>query len=212
MANKFISVRDKINARLQQSLPGSVLFAQDFFGEASSEAVRQHLSRLVKEGILVRISQGIYVFPKKVNGHGFLLPAAPEIANAIARRDKAKIIPTGEVALSQLGLSAQVPLNFVYLTDGPARVIKIEQISGKRKYSIKFKHASPKNFAFTGKISSQVIQALRALGKRDLDEKTLDKIKSLLMRENQGDHKHDIALAPAWISKLILNLLQTDRE
>ena len=85
-------------------------------------------------------------------------------------------------------------------------------ISGKRKYSIKFKHASPKNFAFTGKISSQVIQALRALGKRDLDEKTLDKIKSLLMRENQGDLKHDIALAPAWISKLILNLLQTDRE
>ena len=113
MANKFISVRDKINARLQQSLPGSVLFAQDFFGEASSEAVRQHLSRLVKEGILVRISQGIYVFPKKVNGHGFLLPGAPEIANAIARRDKAKIIPTGEVALSQLGLSEQVPLNFV---------------------------------------------------------------------------------------------------
>ena len=211
MANKFISARDKINARLQQSLPGSVLFAQDFFGEASSEAVRQHLSRLVKEGILVRISQGIYVFPKKVNGHGFLLPGAPEIANAIARRDKAKIIPTGEVALSQLGLSEQVPLNFVYLTDGPARIIKIEQIEGKRKYSIKFKHASPKNFAFAGKISSQVIQALRALGKRDLDEKTLDKIKSLLMRENQGDLRHDIALAPAWISKLILNLLHTDK-
>ncbi len=210
MANKFISVRDKINARLQQSLPGSVLFAQDFFGEASSEAVRQHLSRLVKEGILVRISQGIYVFPKKVNGHGFLLPGAPEIANAIARRDKAKIIPTGEVALSQLGLSEQVPLNFVYLTDGPARIIKIEQIEGKRKYSIKFKHASPKNFAFAGKISSQVIQALRALGKRDLDEKTLDKIKSLLMRENQADLRHDIALAPAWISKLILNLLRTN--
>jgi len=38
MAKKFISVRDKINARLEQSLPGSILFAHDFFGEASSEA------------------------------------------------------------------------------------------------------------------------------------------------------------------------------
>jgi len=70
----------------------------------------------------------------------------------------------------------------------------------------------PMNFAFTGKISSQVIQALRALGQKDLDEKTLDKVKSLLMRENQADLRHDIALAPAWISKLILNLLQTDKE
>ena len=151
------------------------------------------------------------VSPKKVNGHGSLLPVAPEIANAIARRDKAKIIPTGEVALSQLGLSEQVPLNFVYLTDGPARVIHID-VEGKKGYSIRFKHAGPKNFAFTGKISSQVIQALRALGKKDLDDVTLDKIKSLLMRENQGDLKHDIALAPAWISKLILNLLQTGKE
>ncbi|SRR5260221_241238 len=211
MANKFISVRDKINARLEQSLPGSILFAHDFFGEASSEAVRQQLSRLVKEGVLVRLSQGIYVSPKKTNGHGSLLPAAPEIASAIARRDKAKIIPTGEVALSQLGLSEQVPLNYVYLTDGPARVIKID-VERKKGYSIRFKHAGPKNFAFTGKISSQVIQALRALGQKDLDEKTLDKVKSLLMRENQADLRHDIALAPAWISKLILNLLQTDKE
>lgn len=211
MGKKFISVRDKINARLDQSLPGSILFVQDFFGEASGEAVRQQLSRLVKEGVLVRLSQGLYVSPKKTNGYGSLLPAAPEIANAIARRDKAKIIPTGEVALSQLGLSEQVPLNFVYLTDGPARVINID-VEGKKGYSIRFKHAGPKNFAFTGKISSQVIQALRALGKKDLDDVTLDKIKSLLMRENQGDLKHDIALAPAWISKLILNLLQTGKE
>lgn len=204
---KFISVRDKINARLEQSLPGSILFARDFFGEASSEAVRQQLSRLVREGVLVRIAQGIYASPKKVNGRS-LLPAAPEIANAIARRDKAKIIPTGEVALSQLGLSEQVPLNFVYLTDGPTRVIKIENSTGRKEYSIKFKHAGPKNFAYRGKISGPVIQALRALRKKELTEKTKDKVKSLLMREDQTDLRHDMALAPAWISKLILDLLR----
>jgi hypothetical protein len=204
---KFISARNKINARLEQSLPGSILFAQDFFGEASSEAVRQQLSRLVREGALVRIAQGIYASPKKVNGKP-LLPAAPEIANAIARRDKAKIIPTGEVALSQLGLSEQVPLNFVYLTDGPTRVIKIENSTGRKGYSIKFKHAGPKNFAYTGKISGPVIQALRALRKKELSDKTKDKVKSLLMREDQADLRHDMALAPAWISKLLLDLLK----
>lgn len=47
----------------------------------------------------------------------------------IAKRDKAHIIPTGELALNALGLSTQLPMNVVYLTDGSARKIDL----GKRK-------------------------------------------------------------------------------
>lgn len=203
MDSKFISVKDKIITRIKQLLPGSILFAQDFLADGSSEAVRQQLTRLVKAGLLKRLSQGVYVIPKKLGEHGYLLPTADEIASALARRDKARIIPTGEVSLWKLGLSTQVPLNHVYLTDGPSRVIKIEEKERKTSYTITFKHASPKNFALRGKISSQVIQALKAIGEKNLSEDVLDKIRSLIMRENLDDLNHDLTVAPVWISKLI---------
>jgi hypothetical protein len=203
MENKFISVKDKIIARTRQLLPGSILFAQDFLSDGTSEAVRQQLTRLVKTGLLKRLSQGVYVIPKKLGDHGYLLPTADEIASALARRDKTRIIPTGEVALWKLGLSTQVPLNYVYLTDGPSKVIKIEEKDRKTSYTITFKHASPKNFALRGKISGQVIQALKAIGEKNLKEEVLDKIQSLIMRESTDDLNHDLAVAPTWISKLI---------
>lgn len=212
MGVRSISVKDKIVNRIQQLLPGTILFAQDFLQDGSSEAVRQQLRRLVEAGILKRLSQGVYVIPKKIGEHGYLLPSAEEIALALARRDKSRIIPTGEVALWKLGLSTQVPLKYVYLTDGPSRVIKIEETEGKTSYTITFKHASPKNFASRGKISSQVIQALKAIGEKNLTETMLDKINALIMRENLDDLNHDLTVAPAWISKLIKDSFKSYKQ
>jgi predicted transcriptional regulator of viral defense system len=163
---KFISTNNKIVSRIQSSLPGSIVFAQDFLSEGSPEAIRQQLSRLAKDGLLIRLSHGIYVIPKKFDGR-VLLPAGEEIALAIARRDKARVMPNGVVSIWKLGLSTQVPLNYVYLTDGPSRLIKVAA-SGMKGYTIRFKHASPKNFALHGKISSQVVSALKSLGERNL--------------------------------------------
>jgi hypothetical protein len=205
-------VTKSIVAKLQNLLPGSVIFAQDFLAEGSPEAVRQQLSRLVKGGVLKRLSQGLYVIPKKLGDHGFLLPSAEEIAMAIARRDKARIIPTGEMALWKLGITTQVPLNYVYLTDGPSRIIKVEEAKGKTSYSITFKNAPPKNFALRGKISSQVIQALKSLGEKNLNEEALEKVQALFMRENLDDLNHDLTIAPPWISKIIKESFNTYRH
>jgi len=203
MERKAPTVRDKIINRLEQMLPGTIFFIQDLLDEGSAEAVRQQLTRLVKAKIIKRLSQGIYLVPKKLGGHGFLLPNPDDIANAIARRDKSRIIPAGEVALWKLGLSTQVPLNYVYSTDGPSKVIKIEEKEGVTNYTITFKHASPKNFALKGKITSQVIPALKAIGQKNLTAEMSEKIESLIMREDLDDLKHDMSIAPAWIAKLI---------
>lgn len=203
MERKVLTASNKITNRLQQMLPGTIFFIQDLLEEGSPEAIRQQLTRLVKAQTIKRLSQGIYLVPKKLGGHGFLLPNPDDIANAIARRDKSRIIPTGEVALWKLGLSTQVPLNYVYLTDGPSRVIKIEEKEGKTSYTITFKHASPKNFALKGKITSQVIPALKAIGQKNLTAEMSEKIESLIMREDLDNLKHDMSIAPAWIAKLI---------
>ena len=74
--------------------------------------------------MLVRISQGIYLYPMR-NRFGILKPSIDDIAVAIAQKDKARIIPSGLTALNKLGLSTQVTMNAVYLTDATAREIKI---------------------------------------------------------------------------------------
>ena len=69
---------------------------------------------------------------------GKLSPDIDEAAQAIARRQRWKIVPEGAWAANLLGLSTQVPAKIIYLTDGP----KNEVLIGRR--SIHFKHARPK--------------------------------------------------------------------
>lgn len=45
-----------------------------------------------------------------------LYPTAYELVNEIAKRDKAKVIPTGATAENRLGFSTQVPMNSCFLT------------------------------------------------------------------------------------------------
>ena len=42
-----------------------------------------------------------------------------QVANAIARKFNWRIQPTGDTALTYLGLSNQVNGNYTYLSDGP---------------------------------------------------------------------------------------------
>jgi hypothetical protein len=64
---------------------------------------------------------------------GLLFPSPDKIAQAIAKRDNARILPTGNYAMNLLGLSTQVPMNVVYLTDGSPRKVNI----GRRKLLLK---------------------------------------------------------------------------
>ena len=78
--------------------------------------VTRVLSRLKEEQFLVRLSQGIYLYPSR-NRFGICKPSIDQIANAIAEKEHARIIPSGLTALNELGLSTQVPMNAVYITN-----------------------------------------------------------------------------------------------
>lgn len=133
---------------------------------------------------------------------GKLTPSLETVAVAIAKRDRARIVPTGAYALNRLGLSTQVPINIVYLTDGSARKIKI----GKR--TITFKKATPKNVAVVGEISGLAIQALKTIGKDKVFDKEIKHIQELLKNEKPTRLEHDIRLAPAWIREIMLPVLK----
>lgn len=195
------SIHENIKEYILKTARGILLFPEDFNSFGSSEAVRLALHRLEKENTITRISQGIYVRPIISQYIGEVLPSAEEVAKGIAKRDRVKIVPTGVYALNALGLSTQVPLNLVYLTDGAPRTIRI----GKR--TIKFKKTTPKNLLAKGEISSLAIQALREIG---IDKITADeekKIIEVLKKENQINLLHDIQLAPVWIKKIMQKAL-----
>ena len=151
MASVESSIEKSIKARSR----GNLLFPEDFSTYGSSEAIRKALQRLEDKGVIARVSQGIYVRPKISKFVGAMLPSAEDVAVAITKRDKIRTVPTGTYAMNALGLSTQVPMKIVLLTDGSPREIKV----GNR--TIKFKKTTPKLLLAKGKISRLVIQALK---------------------------------------------------
>lgn len=196
------STRHRIQQAIKGQGKGSILFPGDFNAYGNTEAVKKALLRLEKQGFLVRLAQGIYLYPKVHKRLGMLYPSMDEIAKAIAKRDKARIIPTGEQALNQLGLSTQIPMKVVYLTDGSPRTIRV----GKR--TLKFKKTAPRNLAVKGEISGLVIHAMKALGKEGLSAEVRSRLRQLLKQEDPQTVKSDADLAPAWIRAFMLNALQ----
>lgn len=201
-----MSIEEKILQRIKSIPKGDLFLPADFSNLGSSEAVRISLFRLEKEGIITRVAQGIYVRPKESSLIGPLTPSAEDVADAIAKRDKIRTVPTGSYALNALGLSAQVPMNIVLLTDGSPREIKV----GKR--TIKFKKTTPKNLLAKGKISRLVIQALKEIGNGKVSIGEERKIVDLLKKEDKKVLKHDIALAPVWIQKIMKRALTDGKD
>lgn len=119
------SSKSQINIKISKASFGEIFFSDDFTKYGSSDNIRKVLSRLEQEGVIERIAHGIYLKPKKDPVLGVLYPTTEEIAKQIAQRDKARIAPTGVLALYLLGLTTQIPLKTVYLSDGSQREVKI---------------------------------------------------------------------------------------
>ena len=195
------STEKLIKGTILKTKRGVLLFPEDFSKYGSSEAVRLALHRLEKQEIIKRVAQGIYTRPIISKYVGEVLPSAEIVAKGIAKRDRIRIVPTGAYALNALGLSTQVPMKLVFLTDGAQREIKIG------KQSIKFKKTTPKNLLAKGEVSSLVLQALREIGISKITLEEEEKIIELLKKEKPGNLEHDIQLAPVWIKKIMQKAL-----
>jgi len=191
------SIEVQVLDKIKRSPRGTLFFVGSFVEISNIKATNKALERLVKSGEIDRVAQGIYVRPVIDNIIGKVSPSIEEIAVAIAKRDRAKIVPTGSYAMYKLGLTTQVPLNIVFYSDTSARKIKIG------KQTITFKKASSKNLAFMGEISTLAIQALRTIGKDQATAEEIKQIKKVLKNEKSKHLQHDLQLAPVWIRKLI---------
>lgn len=190
-----------IEAIIDRAGKGAVLFPDDFSGCGTPDAVRAGLSRLSRNGKLNRFSKGIYYIPTNDKWDGTIRePSLDTIAQRIAERDNARIVPTGVYALNRLGLSTQIPTNIVYVTDGSARQVKFGE--GR---SITFRHSNELgNFAYHSKIMQLVVMAMREIGEDAISAEQIAKLKNIIAESvSKQDFNNDIVLAPIWIRKIL---------
>ena len=195
-----MSIITQIENRINSFGRGSIFYPDDYLDLGTSEAIRQSLTRLCKDEKIVRVGQGIYCYPQidKELGHGIIKPTSDEIARSLAKRDHARIVPTGSYAQHVLGLSTQIPLNCVYMTDGSAR--HLELYNGRK---ITFKRTTPKNLSFTSKLAMLITFALKSLGKMNIEQTVIKRIRELLKNEPKSEVMKDLSLMPEWIRNIV---------
>lgn len=197
-------VVDLIKQKIDKS-PAGTLFFNNSFPEFDDEYVGKILSDLVRQGVIHRLSRGVYLKAKETK-FGMVYPSTEQIAKAIAERDNAEILPTGSTALNILGLSDQVTMNPVFITSGSARKLKC----GNR--TITFKRGVPKNFAVKGKVTRLIVQAMKAIGEQSFSDEDGKRIALIFAKYPERDTiKHDLAVMPSWIKKSITKILEDKR-
>ncbi len=155
------------------------------------------LTRLCRKGTIRRLAHGLYDYPRKHDQIGLLSPSIDDIINALKGRDATRLQPSGAYAANLLGLSDQVPMKVVFLTDGPSKHVQL----GKQE--IILKRTTPRNMATAGRTSGLVIQALRHLGQRHVDDAVLNTLKSRLSDNDKKQLINDLQYAPAWIADIM---------
>ncbi len=200
----MISIENKIVKSLKKCGRGFAFSPARFAHYGSSAAVQKAIERLALDGQIIRATRGVYFYPKIDTelGLGIIYPTLDEIASCIANRDRVLIAPAGLYAVNKLGLSTQVPMNAVYITNGEGREIEIR--NGR---NILFKHAAPKNFAFENSFAQLVTIALKEIGKDHLTPEQILTLKRILNQQPRISDM-DLKLMPAWIKKLITDLYE----
>lgn len=202
MRNKkgTVSVANKILSRIRRKGQGIVHTSKDFLDLGGRVAVDHALSNLAKKGLIRRLSRGVYDYPKVNPRLGTLTPPPDAVAKALAKKTRSDLQVSGAYAANQLGLSTQVPARVVYLTDGRSKRVRVG------RQTIELRHASPKNMATAGKPSGMVIQALRHVGRDNVNDEVIDRIKSALSDEDRAALRHDVDKAPDWMRPILTRL------
>jgi hypothetical protein len=196
------SIEKQVLSRIQRSGVGQVFAPRQFLDLGSREAVDQALSRHARAGTLRKVARGLYELPRVHTRLGSVPASTEAIAEAIKGRDAVRLQSAGAHAANILGLSEQVPVRAVYLTDGRSRRVKV----GKRE--ILLKHTTPRNMATAGRPSGMVIQALRWIGRKQVDDKLIARLRRNHRPEDRAALVKDAHLAPAWIAAIFRQLAQ----
>jgi hypothetical protein len=200
------SIDQAVLRRIRSKKRGAVFTPTDFLDLGGRAAVDQALSRNARAGTIRKLARGLYDLPRIDPAIGPLSPGAEDVARALAKRDSARIQPTGAHAANLLGLTTQVPVKVVYLTDGGSRRVNLGRLQ------VVLRETTPRQMVTAGRISGTVIQALRWLGKRHVDDSTVAQLRRRLSPSDKRQLLADLRHAPGWVADVMRRVAQPNEE
>jgi len=197
------SIENKVINRIYGNGRGWSFFKKDFIDLGSAAAIDQALSRLVKDGRIRRVIRGIYDYPKRSKLLDESLPPnIDKVAHTLARKFGWTIQASGNTALNLLGLSTQVPARYQYLSDGKNTSYQI----GKTELS--FKNAGLKDSGFKYPYSALVVQAIKALDKKKLNEEQRKKLQNQFTEKEIKRILKDTRYTTNWVYEEIKRIFK----
>lgn len=179
-----------------QSLPeGGLLSPKEFLHLGSRAAIDQTLSRLAREGKLLRVGRGAYSLP--VQGRfGVRPPSTEAVVEAIESTSGETVVASGAAEANALGLTTQVPTREVFLTSGPSRRLKL----GNRE--VELKHGNRWQMLLGKRPAGKAIRALIWLGPEQAP-KVLQVLRSKLPSQEWEAMRQARAGLPSWMAKAV---------
>ena len=198
---------NKIKEKILNSKDGTIFTSVDFADITENSRVGVILARLESDGIIRRITRGIYdkpVFNEFLKE--YVAPSPALVAEAIARNFGWTIVPCGDTALNILGLSTQVPAVWSYVSDGTYKEYAFDNTT------IKFKRTTNKEISKLSYKTALIIQALKALGKENITDDIIKKLKTVLTDTEKATALKEAKTATSWIYEYIKEITRGENE
>ncbi|WP_341024244.1 DUF6088 family protein [Brevundimonas diminuta] len=148
---------EQIMERVRALPEGAPVAAKGLLHLGSRAAVDQALSRLVRRGRLVRAGRGVYMRPLE-SRFGSRAPSVETVVRAVSEQRGEVVASNGVAAANALGLTTQVPIRMVYLTNGKSRLFNVG------KQTVEFKHAPAWQLLLADRPAGEAVRALAWLG------------------------------------------------
>ena len=185
---------------------GSVFVSTDFTDITDKKTVNMALLRLADEGLVKKILFGVYYKPEYNELLGEIVAPSPsKVAQALARNFGWTIVPCGDTALNLFGLSTQVPSQWVYVSDGAYKEYSFDNTV------IKFKRTTNKEISKLSYKTALTIQALKALGKDNVSEQIICRLKKALSEEEKEKMLTEAKSATSWVYEYIKVICKGDK-
>ena len=195
------TVSDTVSRRIRTKGGSWAFTPSDFADLGDPRAIGMSLTRLLRKGTIRRVRRGVYETLRQHPLIGTVGAGVDAVAEAIARRDALKLLPSGAHAANALGLSTQVAARLAYGISGRSRV---QPAQGKSE--VIFRQRSPKTMALAGRASGWVAEALRNIGRVHITSDRLRPLGRKLGPKEKKQLLEDLRYVPAWMRPFFLDL------
>ena len=196
----------EIKSRIYASEKGSVFVVTDFTDITDKKTASVGLTRLEADGVIKRVLRGVYYKPEYSDFlKEYIAPVPDDVAHAIARNFGWTIVPCGDTALNLLTLSTQVPAIWLYVSDGSYKEYSYDNTV------IRFKKTTNKNISKFSYKTALTVQALKALGRDNIDKIVIEKLRKLLSAEEKTAMLNEAKIATSWIYEYLKQICRGEK-